>query len=177
MPFWKGKKNNEIKKRVMLCPACLKPGLRYATVTGQTFGQPKLYCPSCGIKTVVYVDINPTDNNEDELEREMLMGNQDFLDSRRPADELAQECLEDKWIEDQSKNENSLRAWCPFCADVEVICSICLCPPVICQSHATGGLIGKLNEKYDDETKLCEVDPQIYSEIVAEFKKLLKEEK
>jgi len=99
----------------------------------------------------------------------------DLVEEQKSAYELAKITLIDKWHPNQENNHNILRAWCPFCADVNVVCSICKCPTEICSKHATEGLIGKLNDMYDDEIELCEVDSTIYNQIVNQFQKIVKE--
>ncbi len=172
MPLWKGKRKDPEKlPKVMLCPNCLKPDIHPITGISGIYAPIKYSCHNCGYKGRIYVDIS-----EDKKEKEML----DWLKDEFPEDvietksaqELACECLKEKWIPNQTENKNSIREWCPFCADVQVNCAICKCPPELCCDQATGGLIGKLNEMYDDETLLCDVDPGIYKEIVEGFQEL-----
>lgn len=122
------------------------------------------------------MDVEGTSEKED-LHMKMLREEfADDLEETKPAEELARLCLEEKWNPDQANNTSPLRAWCPFCADVNVVCSICKCPTEICADHATKGLIGKLNDLHDDETPLSEVDPDIYREIVKGFQKVIEDE-
>jgi hypothetical protein len=173
MAFWKGKKKRKTDHLKQLCPNCLNSNLRYASSFGGIYGPAMLICPDCGYKGPIYVDVDGTDDKED-LQMKLLREEfADDLEENKTAQELAQMCLEEKWTPHQANNNSPLRAWCPFCADVSVVCSICKCPPEICSDQATGGLIGKLNEMYDDEIPLCEVDPEIYQEIVIRFQKIL----
>ncbi|MHA1675037.1 MAG: hypothetical protein ACTSYI_15580 [Promethearchaeota archaeon] len=175
MPFWKGKKKTLPTDRVMMCPNCHSSNLRYVSRTGIIFGQPRLFCPDCGHKGVVFVvDADPGDQ---EAELEFIKENPKFLETRQPAWKLAEESLNGKWIPNQKENHKTLREWCPFCADVEVICSICRCPPEICAQQATKGWIGELNEMYDDETLLCDVDPVLYQKIITLFRQIVAEKR
>ncbi len=159
---------------MQLCPQCLKPRLRYSSGFIGIYAPGGFECLNCGYKGFIYVDVDGRDNKE-ALQMEMLREEfAEYVEETKDAPELARMCLGDKWAPDQANNHNSLRAWCPFCADVNVVCSICKCPPNICSDHATGGLIGELNELYDDEVELCDVDPKIYGQIVREFQKIAK---
>lgn len=176
MPFWNRKKKTNSKSRVMMCPNCHGQNLRQTTSIGIVLGLPRLICPDCGYNGVVYVDFTPTDEHEDDIEIEFLRENPDFLTSRKNVRELAQESLNRKWIPEQRNNQHTLREWCPFCADVEVICKICVCPTEICGNHATTGYIGELNKLYDDNVLLCDVDPIIYQQIVQRFQSIVNSE-
>ena len=176
MPIWKGKKT-ENSSRTKMCPKCHGTNLKYGFLGGLLLGQKKLECSDCGYAGYVYIDVNPNDHFEDEIEAEFLQENPNFLKTRKSAVELAAVSLEHKWLPDQKLNPHTLREWCPFCEDVSVICKICKCPPEICGDHATKGLIGKLNELYDDQTPLSDVDSTIYMQIVKGFQQLVKEGK
>jgi hypothetical protein len=177
MAIWKGKKKERKDPITQLCPRCLRPHLRYASSFSGIYAPPKFICPDCGYKCSIYVDIDGKDDLE-ELELKLLRDEfPDLIEEQKTIEELATECLNEKWLVNQCENHNSLRAWCPFCADANVICSICRCPPNICAKHATEGLIGKLNAIYDDEIELCNVDSEIYSQIVQAFQNLLIQEK
>jgi len=172
MPIWKGKKRENLAPKSQLCPNCLTPSLCYKSGFSGIYAPANYECIQCGYKGRVYVDVDGRDDKET-LELQLLREEfPELLEENKTASELATLCLEDKWHPDQANNTNVLRAWCPFCADVQVICSICKCSPDICAKHATQGLIGQLNELYDDETKLCDVNPEIYQQIVARFQDL-----
>jgi len=177
MPIWKGKSKTQKFERVMMCPTCLGKNLRYASRTGIVLGQPRLVCPDCGYIGVVFVDIDPSNDHDEEIEMEFIKENPEYLTTRQPAWKLAEESLKGKWIPNQQENKNSLREWCPFCADVEVICSVCRCPSEICARQATKGWIGELNKLYDDETLLSDVDPVRYLKIISCFKQLVAEKR
>lgn len=172
MPIWKGKKISQPIHRVMMCPNCHGKNLTQGSYFGSIFGQPRFSCPDCGYKGVLYVDIDPNDEHENEVEMEFILENPEFLETRHSRAELAAQSLESKWTPVQSENQRTLRDWCPFCADVQGICNICQCPPDICAEQATKGLIGELNNRYDDSTILSEVDPYIYARIVKRFQEL-----
>ncbi len=176
MPFWKGKKKTLPTERVMMCPNCHGTKLRYASNLGNFMGQPRLMC-DCGYKGVVFVEVDPSNDHDQEVELEFIKENPEFLETRQPAWKLAEESLNGKWIPNQKENHKTLREWCPFCADVEVICSICRCPTEICAQQATEGWIGELNELYDDETPLSEVDPVLYQKIITLFQQIVVEER
>ncbi|MHA1618666.1 MAG: hypothetical protein ACTSVZ_05235 [Promethearchaeota archaeon] len=175
-PMWKGKKKTKPTERVMMCPQCHGTKLRYASILGGFMGQPRLLCPDCGYKGVVFVDVNPSDHDQ-EAEMEFIKENPEFLETRKPGWILAKESLEGKWIPNQQDNHKTLREWCPFCADVEVICSICRCPPEICAEQATSGWIGELNDLYEDETSLSKVDSKLYQKIIALFQQMISEKR
>ena len=169
MPFWKAKRKTEPSQRIMMCAKCHGKSLRYANNTGMIFFQPQLYCPDCGYTGRVYVDIEPNDQHEAEIEQILVEDNPEFLETRKSAKVLACLSLEHKWKPNQEDNKSALRDWCPFCEDVQIICNICKCPREICNNHATEGWIGDLNTMYDDETELCDVDPTLYQKIVKKF--------
>ncbi len=173
MAIWKGKKRKKNDLVEQLCPRCLQPHLRYASSFSGVYAPAKYICPDCGYKGPIYVDIS---GNAEQEEFELNLLREEFpelVETQKTRNELAEECLTGKWTPNQVENTNSVRAWCPFCADADVVCSICKCPPEICANHATEGLIGKLNELYDDETKLCDIDPKSYQQIVRSFQNLL----
>ncbi|QEE17298.1 hypothetical protein DSAG12_03130 [Promethearchaeum syntrophicum] len=175
MGIWKGKKKQQKGIVTQRCPKCLKANLRYASGISGLYSPAKIVCPDCGYKGSIYVDVTAEDEKED-LQLEMLRKEfPDLVEEQKSAYELAKITLKDKWHPNQETNHNILRAWCPFCADVNVVCSICKCPPEICSKHATEGLIGQLNDMYDDEIELCDVDPTIYKQIIQLFQNIIKE--
>jgi len=175
MGIWKGKKKNRNDGVTQRCPKCLKSNLKYSSTIAGIYGPAKIFCPDCGYKGSIYVDVSADDEKE-ALQLEMMREEfPELVEEQKSAYELAKITLRDKWYPNQGNNHNTLRAWCPFCEDVNVVCSICKCPPEICSKHATEGLIGKLNEMYDDEIELCEVDSTIYNQIIALFQKIVKE--
>jgi hypothetical protein len=175
MGIWKGKKKLGNEPRTQLCPQCLKSNLRYASQISGIYSPARIICPDCGYKGSVFIDVSADDEKE-ALHLEMLRAEfPELVEEQKSAFELAEITLKDKWHPNQETNHNILRAWCPFCADVNVVCSICKCPTEICSKHATEGLIGKLNDMYDDEIELCEVDSTIYNQIVNLFQKIVKE--
>lgn len=172
MGIWKGRKKKKDEPLTERCPNCLKSNLRYASNISGIYYTPKYICPDCGYKGAIYVDVSGSDEKE---AKQLEMLRKDFpelVEDQKCAQELAKLCLEEKWISNQSENKNDLRSWCPFCADVSVVCSICQCPPEICAQHATEGYIGELNNLYDDETQLCDVDEVLYQKIVVAFQNL-----
>ncbi len=176
MPLWKGKKSDKKLPKVLLCPKCLQPCLHHNTAVSGLYAPAKFYCSCCGYKGRVYVDISGDDKKEKEnLEWLKEEFPEDVL-KKKDAAILARECLEKKWVPNQEENECSLREWCPFCADVQINCDICKCPKELCAEQATEGLIGKLNEMYDEDVPLSEVDSEIYEKIVKGFQKLAKTE-
>jgi hypothetical protein len=174
MPFWKGKKVDQVVEVEKYCPQCLQPGLKQISITNSVLvGMRQYYCTACGYNGMVYLDTKPTSAGEDLLELELLeLEDPDYRSKQKSPQELAKITLAEKWKPDQAHNETSLRSWCPFCADAKVICAICSCPPEICASHASQGLIGQLNLRYPEETLLKDVDPVIYRQIVDAFQKL-----
>ena len=175
MGIWKGKKKLRNDLVTQRCPQCLNSNLRYASQISGIFSPARIICPDCGYKGSIYVDVTADDEKE-ALQLEMLREDfPDLVEEQKSAYELAKNTLKDKWHPNQENNHNILRAWCPFCADVNVVCSICKCPSEICSKHATEGLIGKLNDMYDDEIELCEVDSTIYNQIVQQFQNIIKE--
>ncbi len=114
MPVWKGKKKIQASERTMMCPKCHGTNLRYGFMAGVILGQKRLICPDCGYKGYVYIDINPTDPFEEDIEAEFLEENPEFLQSRKSAKELSTLSLEHKWQPDQKSNPYTLHEWCPF---------------------------------------------------------------
>jgi hypothetical protein len=155
--------NNRYKR---LCPVCHSSNLKHLNQIMAIFNQPQFYCPDCGYKGQIYVDSAPNDKFDEKIEKEFLKENPEFLESRKPAWKLAQESLKEKWIPNQKRNQHKLEDWCPFCENVQVICSICKCPSDICSNQATNGLVGELNRKYSKKTLLCDIDSDYYNQIV-----------
>ncbi len=165
------KKTNEIVIRI--CPQCMGRNVKYYSGGSGFFGPPTLKCSECGFKGPIYVDGSST-TDEEELEIKMLREEfPEYIKEQAIPQDLAKICLENKWIPDQQNNHHNLRSWCPFCEDANVVCSICSCPNQICAKHATEGLIGRLNELYDDDIELCQVDSNIYNQIIEEFQKVV----
>ena len=82
MPFWKAKRKTEPSQRIKMCPNGHGKKLSYSNNLGTIFNQPQLYCPDCGYKGQVYVDIAPNDRHEEEIEQALIEDNPDFLDSK-----------------------------------------------------------------------------------------------
>lgn len=175
MPFWKGKKVEDVREVEKYCPQCLKPGIQqFSRMNSVLAGMRQYVCKECGYVGMVYLDTRPTSEGEDLIELELLeLEDPEFRSKQKPASELATITLKEKWIPDQAHNESNLQSWCPFCADANVICAICSCPKDICTAHASDGLIGELNKRYPENTLLKDVDPKIYSQIVIGFQKLI----
>ncbi len=173
MGIWKGRKKKKQEPLTQRCPRCLNSNLRYSSGFSGIFSLPKFLCPDCGYDGAVYVDVAADDKNEAKTLSMLREEFPDLVEEQKSAQELATLCLEEKWLPNQAENHNSLREWCPFCADVNVVCSICKCPPIICAKHATEGYIGQLNDLYDDETELCAVDSEIYHKIVIAFQQIV----
>lgn len=163
----------ELSNRVLICPQCRGLNLHYKNRTNFFIQQAKLECPDCGYSGYLFLDSSLEDNKNDVIDKDFLADNPDFITSRQPAWILAKLSLEHKWIPKQEENTHDLRSWCPFCEDVNVICEICKCPKEICANHATEGLIGELNKLYPPDTKLDEVDPKKYQQIVLTFQRML----
>ncbi len=169
MGSWKGKKRQTEQKKLLVCPNCMQPCLSYASQISGLFAAPKYQCNCCGYKGSVYLDVSGDDKKENETLKIFAEEFPDDMIETKSASELACETLKSKWTPNQKENENLLRDWCPFCADIQVNCSICKCPKKICAHHATEGFIGKLNENYSDNTPLKDVDPELYGKIVKGF--------
>ena len=176
MGIWKAKKKQRNEPEMIRCPQCLNSHLRYITQVSGIYTPVKVYCPDCGYSGSIFIDINAEDDDDNEAqELEMLREEfPDLVEEQKSAFELSKITLDDKWQPNQKTNHNKLGAWCPFCSDVNGVCSICKCPKEICSKHATEGLIGKLNDMYDEEIELCEVDSSIYMQIVEKFQKIIK---
>jgi len=174
MPFWKKKKEPATPKK-KLCPNCLAPGLKQTVKTDGFFSNVHYQCSSCDYKGLLYIVPNSEEDRAEDIE-ELAYWREQFPEDVIPVrsiEVLAQESLKTKWHPDQPQNQTTLLAWCPYCAEFENQCSICSIPPQICQNHATSGWIGELNNQYPNETKLCDVDPEIYQKIVHAFQEIV----
>ena len=173
MPLFRKEKKNALSKlapKLKVCPDCLKPALNFVTKFSGIYAPGTYICLECGYEGKMFLDTSGDDAGElSEMEKLVADYPEDLIDTKS-AQELACECLQNKWHPDQQNNQNELQAWCPFCADVQVNCVICKCPPEICSHHASKGLIGDLGQQYEGSTKLCDVAPQVYQEIVNKFK-------
>ncbi len=92
------------------------------------------------------MDISKKKNNINEK-------NNNIFSSDNKLKKLAKKSLDDKWIQDQSKNLKSLLSPCPFCIEIlknksKIYCRECLIPKIICDNEGYNGLIGSLYSKY-----------------------------